>query len=350
MPYGYFFSVALLAFATTVALINPRPAWGHWASFLINEQPFLAFFMLAASTILAYGQGALTSPGAPAAVGVGVAILTTGGLAVLVARARRTRKALNLPPSRRPWLRIPVAPWAVRRRDVARVADLAYGDAGRRNRLDVYHRRDRPEGAPVLVYFHGGGFRMGSKKWEAQAMLNELAGRGFVCVSANYRLAPAAAYPDFVIDAKRVIAWVRAHIGDYGGDSRTVVASGSSAGANLASMLGLTPGDPEFQPGFERADTSVAGVIGFGGYYGRSAGPGSSPTERIGDAPPFLLLHGTNDSLTLVEDTRDFAAKPGDVRLVELPGGRHSFDLLWSLRYSYVIDAVALFMTQRKAS
>ncbi|MCY1143234.1 alpha/beta hydrolase [Actinoplanes sp. Pm04-4] len=357
MPFGYFFSVGLVALATAVALINPRPPhttpsyWGHWLSFMVNEQPFIAFYLLAASTLLAYGQGDLDSPAA--LVAVAVAVVTVGGLAVLVVRASGTDRAVGVPPGGRPWARILLAPWVVRRRDVKRVANLAYGDAGKRNRLDVYHRRDRPAGAPVLVFFHGGGFRMGSKNREARAMLNELAGRGFVCVNANYRLAPAAAYPDYLIDAKRVIAWVRAHIADYGGDSRTVVSSGSSAGANLSAMLGLTPGDMEFQPGFEGADCSVSAVIGFGGYYGRSAGPGSSPVERVADAPPFLLLHGTNDGLTLIEDTRDFADKlravsTNPVTLVELPGAQHSFDLLWSLRYSYVIDAVAEYLAGRR--
>lgn len=362
VPVGYAFSVALLAFCTATAVIGPRPPrttpsyWGFWATFLLNELPFLALYALAADSALAFAQGDLASPGGLAAFAV--AVLTAAGLAVLVRRAVPTgavlRRALaddagiELPAVRRPWGHILLAPFAVRRRDVVRVGDIAYGDVGRRHRLDVYHRRDRPAGAPVLVYFHGGGFRSGHKRKEGRALLFQLAASGWVCVSANYRLAPAHSYPDAHVDAKRVIAWVRSHVAGHGGDPRTVIVSGSSAGAHLASMIALTPNDPAFQPGFEEADTSVAAAIGFYGYYGRVAGPGSSPLDRLRDAPPFLFLHGDKDSSTLVEDTRELVARlravsSRPVVYAELPGAQHTFDLFFSLRYSHVVEAVTAF-------
>ena len=228
------------------------------------------------------------------------------------------------------------------------VADITYGEHGTRNQLDVYHRRDSPVGGPVLVFFHGGGFRRGSKRREGRALLNDLAAQGWVCVSANYRLAPTATYADSLADAKRVIAWTRSHVGEYGGDARTIVASGSSAGAHLATMIGLTAADRSLQPGFQDAHTDVAAIVGFYGYYGRAGGPGSSPLDRLGDAPPFLLIHGDNDSSTLVEDTRELVARLREVSTqpvlyAELPGAQHTFDLFRSLRYSSVIEAVAAF-------
>jgi acetyl esterase/lipase len=324
-------------------------------TFLINEQPFLGFYLLVAVTVPAWLQGDLASPGG--LVAFGVAVLVAVGLAVLAVRAVTAgpvlRRALaeggiDYSPGRRPWMRILFAPGAVRRRGVTRVRDIAYGDAGKHNLLDVYHRRDQPAGARVFVFMHGGGFRIGSKNREGRALLNHLAAQGWVCVSANYRLAPAAQYPDHLVDAKKVIAWAREHAGEYGAESRTILASGSSAGGHLASMLALTPNDPQFQPGFENADTSVAAVVGFYGYYGRLAGPGSSPLERLRAAPPFLFLHGDKDSSTLVEETREFVARlrevsSSQVLYAELPGAQHNFDLLFSLRYSYVIEAVGAF-------
>jgi acetyl esterase/lipase len=366
MPFGYLFPVLLIGFCTAVAVIGPRPPhstpsyWAYWVTFLINEQPFVAFYLLVAATVPAWLQGDLASPGGLAALGV--AVLDVMGLAVLVRRALRTGPALrralaeggiDYAPGRRPWVRILFAPGAVSRRNVARVRNRAYGDAGKHNLLDVYHRRDRPTGAPVFVFLHGGGLRSGSKDREARALLNHLAARGWVCVSANYRLAPAAQYPEYLVDAKKVIAWVRAHAGEYGAEPRTIVAAGTSAGAHLASMLGLTPGDPEFQPGFESADTSVTAVVGFSGYYGRVAGAGSSPSERIREAPPFFFLHGDKDSSALVEDTRALVARLREVSgnqvlFAELPGGQHAFDLMFALRYSYVIEAVAAFCAARR--
>lgn len=361
MPIGYAIPVALLAFCTAVALIGPRPPhttpsfWGYWVTFQINEVPIVAVYVLVAISALAYAQGDLASIGG--LIAFSVAVLTVIGLAELARRALPAGPALrralaeagiDLAPARLPWAHILLAPLSMRRRDVTLVRNIAYGDAGKQNLLDVYHRRDRPAGGPVLVFFHGGGFRMGTKNRDGRALVNQLAARGWVCVSANYRLAPAAHYPDYHVDAKKVIAWIRAHIGEYGGDPRTVIASGSSAGAHLASMLALTPNDPEFQPGFESADTSIAAAIGFGGYYGRLEGPGSSPLDRLGDAPPFLVVHGTNDSLCLVEDVREFVARLREassqpVVLAELPGGQHGFDVYFSIRYSQVIEAVAAF-------
>ena len=79
-----------------------------------------------------------------------------------------------------------------------------------------------------------------------------------MCLSANYRLRPAATFPDHLIDLKKVIAWVREHGLEYGADPTVIFAAGSSAGGNLALLAALTPNQPAFQPGFERTDTSRA--------------------------------------------------------------------------------------------
>ena len=109
-------------------------------------------------------------------------------------------------------------------------------------------------------------------------------------------------YPDQLIDAKKVIAWIREHGNEHGAGSEIVVA-GSSAGANLAAALALTPNEPHLQPGFERADTSVAAAVCLYGYYGSYGGdsPLSSPLAHIhADAPPFFVAHGDRDTLVLV--------------------------------------------------
>ena len=102
-----------------------------------------------------------------------------------------------------------LTPLAVRRRNVAHTRNVIYGPAGRYNLLDLYQSRSAVESAPCLVYLHGGGYRRGKKNRERRELLYHLAARGWVCVSANYRLAPTGRYPDQLIDgAKRAIAWV----------------------------------------------------------------------------------------------------------------------------------------------
>lgn len=252
---------------------------------------------------------------------------------------------------RLPLARILFRPFFVRRRDVERVSNISYGYAGRRNLLDVYRHRSRPSGGPTLVYFHGGGYFSGRKNREARPLLYRLASQGWVCVSANYRLRPDATFPDHLIDAKKVIAWVREHGHEYGADPSVLFAAGSSAGGHLASLAALTPDVPAFQPGFEQADTAVTAVVCLYGYYGDYYGQGStsSPLAYLRpDAPPFFVVHGDRDTLVPVEAARLFAERlrrssANPVVYAELPGAQHAFDLFHSLRFETVVDGIEAF-------
>jgi acetyl esterase/lipase len=186
-------------------------------------------------------------------------------------------------------------PFLRRRHDVERIANIRYGAAGKMNMLDVYRHRSRPAASPVLVHFHGGRFVSGAKNSESLPLLYRMASRGWLCLSANYRLSPGASFPDYLIDVKKVLAWVRTHGAEHGADPAVVFVAGNSAGAWLAACAALTPNYAEYQPGFEQADTSVTGAICLYGYYGRidSTNPESSPLAHLNaDAPPFLVIHG----------------------------------------------------------
>lgn len=377
VPFGYLTSTVLVAWCTLFALAPPRPRRSsrrnvsYWFGFLLNELPFVAFYWLLVSTLIAVGQGDIDSP--VGWLAFGVAVVTTVGLAVVVLRALRARPVLDGALSeglgtawraaiddafavhlrrRRPWGRILVAPYLMRRGDVERIANISYGDAGKPNQLDVYCRRARRSGGPTLVYLHGGAFRSGRKNREARPLIYRLASQGWVCVSANYRLIPAARFPDQLIDVKKVIAWVREHAHEFGADPSVLFVAGSSAGGNLAALAALTAGDARFQPGFELADTAVTGAISLYGYYGGVGGterPLSSPHEQVSaDAPPFFIAHGDRDTLVLVEDARAFverlrSSSSNPVVYAELPGGQHTFDLVHSLRFEAVVDAIEAF-------
>lgn len=112
---------------------------------------------------------------------------------------------------------------------VALQADLAYG-AHPRHRLDVYAPNPRAEGAPALVWLHGGGFIRGDKSqranlgwWGARA--------GFVTVLPNYRLAPESQWPSGPEDVAAVWQWLQRELPRFGGDATRVVLAGESAGA-----------------------------------------------------------------------------------------------------------------------
>ena len=91
--------------------------------------------------------------GGAGVVGVGLAVVAVRGIRARAAVATGLGRAgIAVPPMPRGWVRrTALTPLPVRPRRVTRVADLRYGDH-RRQRLDVYHRRDLPTVGPVLVY------------------------------------------------------------------------------------------------------------------------------------------------------------------------------------------------------
>ena len=255
MPFGYLITTALMAVLVLFAVAPPRPRQSSpmrlsfWLGFMVNELPFLAFYVLAASTALAIAQGDIANP--VGWIGLGLAVLASAGLVVVVLRAMRTGaavdEALNAAglPARAPRrlsLRVFFWPFAVPHPGVERISNIAYGDAGRANLLDVYRSRSHSGTGPTLIHLHGGAFRVGSKSREARPLFHRLARRGWVCISANYRL--RARYPDPLVDLKKVLAWVREHGPEYGADPNVVFVAGSSAGGHLASMAALTANDP----------------------------------------------------------------------------------------------------------
>ena len=257
---------------------------------------------------------------------------------------------------------------------------LSYGDAGMRNMLDVWKRSDLPADAkaPVLFQVHGGAWTMGKKEGQAEPLMAHLAERGWVCVTTNYRLSPRATWPDHIVDVKRALAWTKATIEQYGGDPDFVVITGGSAGGHLSSLAALTPHVTDFQPGFEDADTSVAAAVPFYGVYdfvnrhgtGRADMEGflakqvfksslaadqarweqASTISHIGShAPPFFVIHGTNDSLvpvaqarTFVDELRKVSNHP--VAYAELPGAQHAFEIYPSVRAHAAAHAVERFL------
>lgn len=266
------------------------------------------------------------------------------------------------------------------RRRFALDADLAYGPAGRANHLDVWHREDLPRDAraPVLLQVPGGAWVWGSKQGQAYPLMSHLVERGWVCVAMSYRLSPRHPWPAHIVDVKRALAWVRAHIADHGGDPAFIGITGGSAGGHLSALAALTPNDPQWQPGFEDADTTVSAAVPFYGAYDwtdrdhvgnrglqsllqkrvvqqrvRDAFEvfdQASPMSRIGpNAPPFLVSHGTNDSLIPVEQARLFverlrAGSRRPVVYAELPRAQHAFDVVGTPRATAAAEAVARFL------
>jgi acetyl esterase/lipase len=196
-------------------------------------------------------------------------------------------------------------------------------------------RGARQQKRPTVVYFHGGGWRSGSKE-EAVLLLLPFLEMGFNAVNVEYRLSTEAHAPAAVEDARCALRWVRANADEYGFDTDRILLTGHSAGAHLALMAGLARADDGFDrrcPAAPRMDGTdgetahpvqpdmpVAAIINWFGITDVADlldGPntkgyavewiGAAPhrverAERVSpltyvrdDAPPVLTIHGDAD-------------------------------------------------------
>jgi arylformamidase len=112
--------------------------------------------------------------------------------------------------------------------------DIAFGSHPDQ-KLDIF-RSVGSEGAPVLMFFHGGAWAHGYKEWNG-FMAPALVDLPAVFVSVGYRLVPDHKWPAPFDDALNALRWVHANIAAYGGDSTRIHVAGWSAGGTLAALL-----------------------------------------------------------------------------------------------------------------
>lgn len=257
----------------------------------------------------------------------------------------------------------------------------------RHHLLDIY-RPTRGAGPwPVMLYVHGGGFRILSKDTHWVMGLG-YARRGMIVFNINYRLAPAHPFPAALEDVCDAYRWVLANAERFGGDLSRLVVAGESAGANLVTALTLASCYRRPQPlarAFWELDRVPSAVLPACGIYqvsdverfrneprlpswvvdrievisdayirggGRSSRAGAAETDHGDGAleladplvilergerperplPPFFAIVGTRDPL--MSDTRRLAAAlhalgvPCEARYY--PGEIHAFNaLVW---------------------
>ena len=237
--------------------------------------------------------------------------------------------------------------------------DIAFAAVdGHELQLDLY-LPDDVENPPLVVWVHGGGWRMGSRDRVGAIGLVE---HGFAIASVSYRLSPVAAHPAQIHDIKGAIRFLRKHAGEYGVDDSAIAIAGSSAGGHLAALVGVTNGSQSHEGdvgGNLELSSSVAAVVS---YYGASdlltildqstprgleirvpalelllggrfeerqeLAAHASPVFQLdsGD-PPLLLLHGDQDPQMPVNQSLELwgAAKEHglDVQLEIVHGAAH---------------------------
>lgn len=211
--------------------------------------------------------------------------------------------------------------------------DLAFVTNGHeRQKLDLY-LPEQGENRPLLIWIHGGAFRMGSKEGSSDDLLPfDYLARGYALASINYRLSQHAIFPAQIEDCKAAVRWLRAHAAPFKLDPDCFLAWGPSAGGHLVTMLGTAGHVTEFEVGENlHVSSRVQAVVDFFGptdFLQMDAqrlpdgqihdAPDSPESELVGgpiqenkekvaranpityvtnDAPPFLIVHGDQDPL-----------------------------------------------------
>jgi len=259
----------------------------------------------------------------------------------------------------------PDAPEAVA--GVQVVSNIVYSETAQGDLLlDLYLPTEgSAEPLPVVLFFYGGAFEMGNKHQLALYGINTLPLDGFAVVSIDYRLSEQAIFPAQLNDAQNALRWIHAHAGEYNLNASKVGVLGMSAGGMLAALVG-TGAEVVAASGVEEGQLTPPPVQAVVDYYGPSdfmqgdehaaegvepnwAAADSWPSRYIGgaivahservaatnpityvsaDDPPFLIIHGDQDSIVPFHQSELLYAalqQAGvDAELYAVTGGDHA--------------------------
>lgn len=259
--------------------------------------------------------------------------------------------------------------------------DVVYARvAGREMLMDIYlppgATKDRP--VPVVLYFHGGEWRYGTRRDAAGRFLTEY---GLAVASVEYRLAPKYRFPAQIKDARDALVFVSTWGKRYGLDTEKIGAMGESAGGHLAALLATSLDDETFNGANGAkgklkltATCSIAGPMDLAalGYMGDLAesvvgtnpitillggrasekmpmAMAASPIAHVsGGVGPMLLVVGENDVLVpavqgkLMDETLRKAGAASEV--YEVKGIGHQMERMYEGR---TLEVVGGFFQKR---
>jgi acetyl esterase/lipase len=222
--------------------------------------------------------------------------------------------------------------------------------------MDVYPSKTGVSPYPAIVYIHGGGWTSGDKSDGVGLIFKEkLVNSGFEFISINYRLAPKYTFPDPIEDVKCAIRHLRANAASYEIDPQRIGVMGGSAGGQLAALLGTSDikegwdvGQYLDQSSRVRAIVDMYGISDLKAQLSKSdrldlmlkifnASSLEDPilvtyspiTYVTPDDPPFLLLHGDQDTSVWPEQSQilynRLVAAGVPTELVMVKNAGHSF-------------------------
>ncbi|WP_157964024.1 alpha/beta hydrolase [Actinocorallia populi] len=242
-------------------------------------------------------------------------------------------------------------------------------------RMDVYAAPAKnKKKRPAILLIHG-GYWWGGDKSHWKSFAKDLAGRGYVVFSANYRLSQQAVWPAQREDSEAAVKYIRKKAGKLGVNPKRIIAMGTSAGGQLASMLAVhgtggsrvravvalspvnSPMDGYEAGGRDGADYHTRrlrqAVIQLLGCTPVFQDPDcwplltdATPDEHVteGDAPA-LIVHSAKEFVTAEQSQAlraEMRAADVPVTLRELPGDRHGAEILKNKKnYNQVLKWIA---------
>lgn len=196
-------------------------------------------------------------------------------------------------------------------------------------KLDIVRPQDPEHPLPAIVWIHGGGWRL-QDRTASPDLAKHFASSGYVMVSIDYRLAPGTIFPGQLFDVRSAVRWLRTHAAEHFVNPDRIGLWGSSAGGHLAALAGIHSSKPRLEQ--EDSSTISSAVQAVVDGYGpadlpalidlsspRSDAEAQSPEASLvggpvrdnldlarraspalvvdGDTPPFLIMHGTDDTM-----------------------------------------------------
>lgn len=186
-----------------------------------------------------------------------------------------------------------------------------------RSRRFFYY--DKKEVLPLIVFFCGGGFtEVNPNVWTPE--LTWYAKHGYAVASVYYSVTARTRFPMQLEDAKLAIRYLRAHANEFGIDVDRIIVMGESAGGYMCSLVGLTGKMREYDVGeYQDFSSEVQGVVTFypvtdcdSFFKAQEVSPDLPDAAKYlalpklvdDNSPPFMLLHGTNDSQVSLEQSQ----------------------------------------------
>ncbi len=121
--------------------------------------------------------------------------------------------------------------------------NLMYSSSGSRKlHLDLFMRKERDkQKLPLVIFVHGGGWRSGDRSMD-HPMAAEMVRRGYAAACVEYRLSGEALYPAGIVDVKTALRWLRFNSRRFSLDRKRFALAGSSAGGQMAALIGTLNG------------------------------------------------------------------------------------------------------------